>query len=118
MTDGGIAARGCSNRAAAGSVRGRYPRTGDKHQEIQKAKRQADPTEKQESLTPRDLAGVPGRAPLHILLEFDRATEPTERLHGKATWNARELPRSVLIQRRVQRAVGSPEAFNASSGFG
>jgi hypothetical protein len=34
-----------------------------------------------------------GRAPLHILLELDRATE---RLHGKATRYAQELPRSVL----------------------
>jgi hypothetical protein len=37
-----------------------------------------------------------GCAPLHVLLELDRATEPTERLHGKATRYAQELPRSVL----------------------
>jgi hypothetical protein len=37
-----------------------------------------------------------GHAPLHILLELDRATEPAERLHGKATRYAQELPRSVL----------------------
>jgi hypothetical protein len=36
------------------------------------------------------------RAPLHILLELDRATEPVERLHQKATRYAQELPRSVL----------------------
>lgn len=36
------------------------------------------------------------RAPLHMLLELDRATEPAERLHGKATRYAQELPRSVL----------------------
>lgn len=37
-----------------------------------------------------------GHTPLHILLELDRATEPAERLRGKATRYAQELPRSVL----------------------
>jgi hypothetical protein len=39
---------------------------------------------------------LPGRAPIHLLLELDRDTEPVERLHEKATRYARAIPRSAL----------------------
>jgi Replication-relaxation len=39
---------------------------------------------------------LPGCAPLHLLLELDRDTEPAERLHEKATRYARAIPRSSL----------------------
>jgi hypothetical protein len=39
---------------------------------------------------------LPAQAPLHILLELDRATEPAKRLHDKAIRYARAVPRSVL----------------------
>jgi hypothetical protein len=39
---------------------------------------------------------LPGRSPLHLLLELDRATEPAHRLRQKATRYAREIPRSEL----------------------
>jgi len=38
----------------------------------------------------------PGRAPLHILLELDRATEPIVRLRDKATRYAQAIPQSAL----------------------
>ncbi len=41
---------------------------------------------------------LPRRAPLHILLELDRATEPAKRLHDKATRYARAIPRSIFGQ--------------------
>lgn len=39
---------------------------------------------------------LPGRDPIHLLLELDRDTEPTERLREKATRYARAIPRSAL----------------------
>lgn len=39
---------------------------------------------------------LPAQAPLHILLELDRATEPAIRLHDKAIRYARAIPRSVF----------------------
>jgi len=42
------------------------------------------------------VVSLPARAPLHILLELDRATEPAMRLHDKAIRYASAIPRSVL----------------------
>jgi Replication-relaxation len=42
------------------------------------------------------VVGLPGREPLHVLLELDRATEPLDRLRDKATRYATELPHSHL----------------------
>ena len=39
---------------------------------------------------------LPGRAPIHLLIELDRATEPLQRLAAKAAAYARALPRSAL----------------------
>jgi hypothetical protein len=39
---------------------------------------------------------VPGREPVHLLVELDRGTEPLERLAAKAAAYARALPRSGL----------------------
>jgi Replication-relaxation len=42
------------------------------------------------------VVSLPARAPLHVLLELDRATEPVVRLRDKATRYAQAIPRSVL----------------------
>jgi len=39
---------------------------------------------------------LPGREPLHLLVELDRGTEPLERLASKAAGYTRALPRSTL----------------------
>ncbi len=39
---------------------------------------------------------LPNLAPVHLLLELDRGTEPAERLHDKALRYARAIPRSTL----------------------
>jgi hypothetical protein len=56
-----------------------------------------------------------GREPLHILLELDRATEPVERLHGKATRYAQELPRSVLSDASPAIIMAVPTSARAQS---
>jgi hypothetical protein len=42
------------------------------------------------------VVAVPTHAPIHVLLELDRATEPTATLQDKAIRYSRALPRSVL----------------------
>jgi hypothetical protein len=39
---------------------------------------------------------LPGRAPLHLLLELDRDTETTERIREKSERYARAIPRGAL----------------------
>ncbi len=67
---------------------------------------------------------LPARAPLHILLELDRATEPTIRLHEKATRYASAIPRSVfshttpLIIIAVPTPARAQAAIDATSNTG
>lgn len=56
-----------------------------------------------------------GRTPLHILLELDRATEPVEQLHGKATRYAQELPRSVLSDASTVIIMAVPTSARAQA---
>jgi hypothetical protein len=43
---------------------------------------------------------LPDRAPLHLLLELDRATEPATQLRDKAMRYAKAIPRSTLARHR------------------
>ena len=60
---------------------------------------------------------LPNRAPLHVLLELDRATEPTSQLRNKATRYAKAIPRSTLSDSRplVILAVPTPARARAAS---
>ncbi|HTB49852.1 MAG TPA: replication-relaxation family protein [Solirubrobacteraceae bacterium] len=60
---------------------------------------------------------LPSRAPLHILLELDRATEPVVRLRDKATRYAQAIPRSVLSASSplVVLAVPTPARAHAAA---
>jgi hypothetical protein len=60
---------------------------------------------------------LPAQAPLNILLELDRATEPTIRLHDKATRYASAIPRSVLSDTNplIIIAVPTPARTQAAS---
>jgi len=60
---------------------------------------------------------LPDRAPLHVLLELDRATEPASQLRDKATRYAKAIPRSVLSGSHplVILAVPTPARARAAS---
>jgi hypothetical protein len=60
---------------------------------------------------------LPAQAPLHILLELDRATEPATRLHDKATRYASAIPQSALSDTNplIIVAVPTPARAQAAS---
>lgn len=67
---------------------------------------------------------LPGREPLHVLLELDRSTEPLRRIHSKVAAYAKAIPRSELADldplvifaaRSERRAAGI--ATTLTSGF-
>jgi hypothetical protein len=60
---------------------------------------------------------LPARAPLHVLLELDRATEPAATLRGKAIRYDRALPRSVLggYNALIVLAVPTPSRAHAAA---
>jgi Replication-relaxation len=58
---------------------------------------------------------LPGREPLHLLLELDRATEPLERLAAKAAAYARALPRSTLADLHPTVLLVVPTAARAAA---
>lgn len=58
---------------------------------------------------------LPGRAPIHLLLELDRDTEPVERLHEKATRYARAIPRSALRHADPLTLLAVPSAARAQT---
>jgi hypothetical protein len=68
-------------------------------------------------LTP-DSYGVlrlPDRPPIHLLLELDRGTEPSQRLHEKAMRYARTLPRSTLSEHDPLVILAVPTAARAET---
>jgi hypothetical protein len=56
---------------------------------------------------------LPGRRPVHLLLELDRDTEPTERLREKATRYSRAVPRSTLRDVNLLVLFAVPSAARA-----
>jgi len=56
---------------------------------------------------------IPDRAPVHVLLELDRATEPAKRLRQKAVRYAQQIPRSQLGERDVFVIIAVPTATRA-----
>jgi hypothetical protein len=56
---------------------------------------------------------LPHRLPVHLLLELDRATEPTKRLRQKAIRYAREIYRSQLGERDAFVVLAVPTAARA-----
>ncbi len=58
---------------------------------------------------------LPAQAPLHILLELDRATEPARRLHDKATRYASAIPRSVLCHTSSLIIIAVPTPARAQA---
>ncbi len=56
---------------------------------------------------------MPGRPPAHVLLELDRATEPSKRLRQKAVRYAREIYRSELGERDAFVVLAVPTATRA-----
>jgi hypothetical protein len=56
---------------------------------------------------------LPGRPPLHLLLELDRATEPAQRLRHKAVAYARQIPRSELGEYDTFVILAVPTATRA-----
>jgi hypothetical protein len=60
---------------------------------------------------------LPARAPMHILLELDRATEPVARLRHKATRYAQAIPRSALSASSplIVLAVPTPARAHAAA---
>jgi Replication-relaxation len=58
---------------------------------------------------------LPGREPLHLLVELDRATEPLGRLAAKAVAYARALPRSALADLHPTVLLLVPTATRAAA---
>jgi hypothetical protein len=51
---------------------------------------------------------LPDHAPLHLLLELDRAAEPAAKLRDKATRYAKAIPRSTLADHRAVVILAVP----------
>lgn len=58
---------------------------------------------------------LPGRAPLHVLLELDRDTETTERLREKAQRYTRAIPRGALRHSNPLVLLAVPSLTRAES---
>ncbi len=56
---------------------------------------------------------LPNRAPIHLLLELDRATEPAAQLRDKATRYTRAIPRSTLARHRPIVILAVPNQARA-----
>ncbi|MGA2164778.1 MAG: replication-relaxation family protein [Solirubrobacteraceae bacterium] len=56
---------------------------------------------------------LPDRAPLHLLLELDRAIEPAAQLRDKATRYAKAIPRSTLARHRPIVVLAVPNSARA-----
>jgi hypothetical protein len=56
---------------------------------------------------------LPGRPPVHLLLELDRATEPAQRLRQKAVGYARQIPQSELSEYGTLVILAVPTATRA-----
>lgn len=56
---------------------------------------------------------LPERAPIHLLLELDRATEPAAQLRDKATRYAKAIPRSTLARHRPIVILAVPNSARA-----
>lgn len=56
---------------------------------------------------------LPHRAPLHLLLELDRATEPASELRDKATRYAKAIPRNTLARHRPVVILAVPNSARA-----
>jgi hypothetical protein len=58
---------------------------------------------------------LPDEPPIHLLLELDRASEPSSRLREKAERYARALPRSSLAEHRPTVILAVPTAARAET---
>jgi hypothetical protein len=58
---------------------------------------------------------LPDRAPLHLRLELDRATEPAAQLRDKATRYAKAIPRSTLARHRPVVVLAVPNSNRAQA---
>jgi hypothetical protein len=61
------------------------------------------------------VVNLSAQAPLHILLELDRATEPARRLHDKATRYVSAIPRSVLSHANPLIIIAVPTLARAQA---